>query len=239
MSEVPQMWFTGDHVIRKDFYAAAHPTPGQGLDEFNAAFAARMGKIRDGQYVTAHLGAIPGLQDTLTRLGFAHLLMIRDPRDVIVSRAFYRAKNERLDTHEWFAKLDDDTRLMTSITGADAPDGGEPLASIAARLERFRPWLDEPSVVVIRFEDLVGSAGGGSDDAQRAAIRRVLTACRRDNDDATVDRIAGKVFSTRSATFRRGAIGDWRNHLTQEHLTELERVAPGAVAAFGYEPASG
>jgi hypothetical protein len=239
LAEVPQLWFTGDHVIRKDFYRPAPPAPGRGLDEFNAAFAARMAKIRDGQYLTAHLGAIPGVQDTLDRLGFVHLLMIRDPRDIIVSRAFYRAKNERLDTHEWFANLDDEARLMAAITGGDARDSGEPLLSIASRLERYLPWLDDPRVVVMRFEDLVGAAGGGTEQAQRDTIRRVLAACRRPDDDVTVERIAEKVFNTRSATFRRGAIGDWRNHLGQAHLDALERVAPGAVAAFGYASASG
>jgi hypothetical protein len=180
------------------------------------------------------MGAIPGVQATLDRLGFVHLLMIRDPRDVVVSRAFYRASNERLDSQSWFSGLDEHERMMIAITGAEAPDGTSPLPSIAQRLERYRPWLDDPSVCVVRFEDLVGPRGGGSEQAQHDTIRRVLTLCRRDSSDTTVRRLADRTFGAHSATFRRGMIGDWTNHLTAEHLAALDRVAPGAVAAFGY-----
>ena len=238
LGEVPRLHFSGVHVTRKNFLPEASAPgvePDDVLDEFRAAFAHSMSRIRNGQFLTAHLGHTPGLTEILQQQGFVHLLMIRDPRDIVVSRAFYRSREEKLNAHEDFAAMSDDDRLMAAITGLPATDARAELLPVGARFERHRAWLADPSVEIIRFEDLVGPEGGGSAERQHDAVRRVLTACRRDASDAAIALLSQKVFARHSATFRSGRIGGWREHLTSEHLAEFERLAPGALADLGYE----
>ena len=77
--------------------------------------------------------------------------------------------------------------------------------------------------------------GGGSAETQRETIRKVLAHCSRPTDDALVDKIAGKVFSENSATFRKGAIGDWRNHFTDEQAARFAELAGPLLGKYGYD----
>lgn len=235
LGEVPKLWFSGMHFIGEQFRADLH-RPGDRLGDFEAAGLARLlSRVRTGQYVTSHLPAEPGAAAELARLGFVHLLIIRDPRDVVVSRAFYLTSQTRLHPQQRFAALPTDSaRLMAAIRGLPATDDERAVPSIGERLERYRPWLTDASVCLIRFEELVGPMGNGSEQAQHESIRRVLQTCDRPTDDATVRRIAGRIYARHSATFRRGTIGDWRNHLSDKHLAAFAEVAPGALAAYGY-----
>lgn len=235
LGQVPALWFSGVHMIDKDYRADLHE-PMDGLGDLDlAAFARGMGKIRNGQYLTAHCGALPGIPDTLHEQGFRPLLMIRDPRDIVVSMAFYFARNQRLHMHETFRDMDEGARFEAIITGLPGRGGNPPVPSIEQRLGKYQDWLTDERTVVVRFEELVGSAGGGSDEAQHAAVKNVLQHCNRYQDEAQVDSVARATFAPHSATFRKGRIGDWSNHLTQQHLDLLEEVAPGQVRAFGYD----
>ena len=236
LGEVRALWFSGVHFIGDEFKSDLDRADDR-LGSFDpAALGRRLSRIRNGQYVTSHLPAEPGAAAELARLGFVHLLIIRDPRDVVVSRAFYLAGQTRLEAQPRFAALASDSdRLMASIRGLPATETLRAVPSMGERLERYRPWLSDPAVCLVRFEDLVGPLGNGSQDAQYESIRQVLDTCRRPTDDASVRRIAGRIYAKHSATFRRGTIGDWRNHLTDEHLAAFAEVAPGALAAYGYE----
>lgn len=235
LGEVPALWFSGVHFIGEQFRADLD-RPGDRLGEFDAAgLATLLAKIRTGQYATSHLPAGPGIADELARAGFVHLLIVRDPRDIVVSRAFYLTKATRLQVQPRFAALPTDSdRLMAAIRGLPATETERAVPSIGERLDRYRAWLTDPSVCVVRFEDLVGPMGGGSEPAQYESIRRILDTCNRPADEAAVRRIAGRVYAKHSATFRRGAIGDWRNHLTDEHLAAFAEVAPDGLRTYGY-----
>lgn len=234
LGQVPALWFSGVHMIDKEYRADLHE-PLDGLGDLDlAAFERGMSKIRNGQYLTAHCGALDGIPDALDAQGFRPLLMIRDPRDIVVSMAFYFARNERLHMHETFRDMSEGARFEAVITGLPGRGGKPPIPSIVQRLGKYQDWLTDDRTVVVRFEDLVGSAGGGSDEVQHEAVKAVLTHCERYQDDAQVDSIARATFAPHSATFRKGRIGDWANHLGDDHLALLAEVAPGQVEAFGY-----
>ena len=45
---------------------------------------------------------------------------------------------------------------------------------------------------------------------------------------------SGKAFSAHAATFRKGEIGDWRNHFAPEHEQAYLASAGEHLAAYGY-----
>ena len=92
-----------------------------------------------------------------------------------------------------------------------------------------------PGVLVVRFEDLVGEAGGGSRDVQDATVEAVARHVGRPLDPARVRAVADRVWSDKSSTFRLGRVGGWREHLTADHVLLFKQVAGEQLVAFGYE----
>lgn len=231
LTGTPKLWYSALHTTDNDFLAPGAEF-GSPIDA--EAFRARASVVRDGQYMTAHMGAGPGLTKVLHETGFRTLVMVRDPRDVAVSLAFYYAGNARLKYYETFQELGSpQAQLMAVITGLPATATLPALPPIGAVMRKYVPWTDDPDTEVIRFEELVGEAGGGTTADQRATVRRILAHCRRDTSDATVDRICATAFARHGATFRRGGIGDWVNHFTPEHTAAFEETAAEGLAAWG------
>lgn len=232
---VDRLWFSGLHVIDRDF----HASPLADAEEFapvqDVLLRKRLRHVRNGQFLTSHLTAQPVTIRALDDLGFAPLLMIRDPRDVAVSLAFWNASNPRLRAWEQFSAMSsDEERLMATIAGLPAQGRHQPVPSMGERLRRYQDWLSEPGTCVVRFEDLIGSAGGGSDEAQFDAVQRVLRHCRREAGDTRTAELARSVFAPHSRTFRRGAIATWPEHFTDEHRAAFDEVASAELQAYGY-----
>ncbi|MCO6459032.1 MAG: sulfotransferase domain-containing protein [Pirellulaceae bacterium] len=208
------------------------------LDHGTPDYESRIRRIRRGQYLSSHLAWSGHLAGALSESRVRSLLMVRDLRDVAVSNAFYIANpKHRHRLQDYFRSLPSDgERLLASIAGVPAeqlPDGvaSLPLGTHAAA---YLPWLDDPHCLIVRFEDLVGGAGGGSDMAQRETIQRIadhlgipLSAARR-------DAIARCVFDRGARTFRQGRIGDWRHHFDGRHREAFEQTAGQLLSRFGY-----
>ena len=104
----------------------------------------------------------------------------------------------------------------------------------ATKLERYAGWLDSGALVV-RFEDLVGSAGGGADAARDATLRSIFEHLGAEVDDALVAGIGRRLFSSKSPTFHRGAIGQWRTHFDPEiEAAFAGTVGEDLMGRYGY-----
>jgi sulfotransferase 6B1 len=229
LAELPDMRFSGEHLTAFDL---------QEDGEFHAArLEKRLGRVRDGQYVSAHLPAWPEVFSTVERHGYRSVFIVRDPRDTVVSDVFYILGFRRHPLHQRLHAIPTmEERLMVAIRGLPDEHRGVPLLeSMAARLEAYRGWLSGPSTQVVRFEDLVGSRGGGDDAKQLAEIQAIAEHVGRPLTDEQVQSVATRVWSPRSSTFRRGAIGDWRNHFTSQHVDAVKETAGQHLIELGYE----
>jgi len=209
------------------------------LDNWILGSEKQLDLVRRGQVVTAHAPWSPELAQRLRDKSFRTFLMIRDLRDIAVSNAFYIAyqdKTHRL--HPYYQALPSDSeRLMASIAGIPGtflPDGiaskswGEHAAG-------FLPWLSESGCPVVRFEDLIGSAGGGSDERQIQTVRGVIEHLGIELPAAQVARIAAQTFFPGARTFRQGRIDGWQNHFNAEHKRAFKETAGQALIQMGYE----
>lgn len=203
-----------------------------------AALETTLSALYTGSFATAHLPFTSERAEALASSDIVHTLTIRDPRDVVVSHFHYvtrRATNHPL--HAYFNTLPSDTaRLMVSIQGVDAAATGvgHDLENIGQRFRHYLRW-EEHDCCVVRFGDLIGPRGGGSRERQVAAIRRLATHLGVELQDRDVNRVLERAFFAKSTTFRRGVIGDWKNHFAEPHKAAFKEVAGQLLIDLGYE----
>ncbi len=172
--------------------------------------------------------------------GYRHrrvILLVRDPRDVIVS--LY---------HQMGGRRGQDVGTPASFV--DRPEGG--FASLLAFYDAWAAALDVPAaVLVVRYEDLHADTAGelgrvlaflGVRDVAPATVAGAVehgsfANMRRLEETGAVAsgrlRPVGDAYKT-----RRGTVGGHRDELDAAvvaHLDELMAASPGA-AAFGYRP---
>ncbi len=202
-----------------------------GVEELRALLEA----LRGGQVLATHLRYSRERASVVERCEVRHVFVVRDPRDVAVSTVFYALRERRHPLHSYFARLPDlRSRLEAAIRGEPAID----FQSAGERLEASAGWLDPPTHVV-RFEDLVGRRGGGSANAQADALEGLLGFVGVRNDEPTVQSVAGRLFSGDTRTFRKGTIGQWREHFDRELAEQFQAVAGAQLVRYGYEADAG
>jgi hypothetical protein len=235
LGELPRMMFSGVHRAEGDYVEGEARRDGANLDW--RRLRRTLERVNKGQYATGHFPFVPGLPELLDELGYRSLLMIRDPRDVVVSAQHYVLEMPGHDLHRRFAEryATEDERIAATIAGFAADEHGRGQAPIGERLERFVPWLTTPGVLVVRFEDLIGAGGGGSREAQERTVAAVARHAGRTLDPARVSAVADRVWSDRSSTFRQGRAGGWRERLTPEHVRLFKEHAGRALIELGYE----
>lgn len=205
---------------------------------------ADLGRFRPGDIGYGHLHALPEVVDVLAGAGFCAYFILRDPRDVVVSHVHYVSEMAPNHIHyryyhEKLATFDE--RLSASIAGVSARalsqaagrELNEGLPDIRARFEPFLPWLEQPAVLTLRYEDLMTD--------RPAALRRILDHAvqrgfplRRSPDEA-VRLLEASIDPQRSPTFRSGKTGGWRKAFTPQHIALFQEVAGDLIDRLGYE----
>lgn len=161
------------------------------------------------------------------------LYLYRDPRDVLLSMVNYLTNHEpsRLGTfteHHIYASIMQSVPTLEERLTIALRDPCFPGTDAFAR----GLWLlRHPHVCAVSFEELVGPRGGGSAQAQTAAVTRIAEFLGVDADPAAV---AATVFNPDSATFHQGRIGAWREHFTPAHLRLFNERHAAVAGQYGY-----
>lgn len=193
--------------------------------------------VGNGHFATSHFPADERLRKTLASQGFKVIFIVRDPRDMLLSYLFYVLKREQHSMHEYLVNgyPDNGSRLMSIIRGINSDHVSSRLPSARERLDDYIDWLGWDIAYTCRFEDLIGSRGGGSDKRQIEEIQRIGSFINRPVSHVTAARIGGLVWSKDSITFRKGVIGDWRDHFSEEHRSAVKELAGDYLVRLGYE----
>lgn len=199
----------------------------------------RLQRIAPLQVLVGHLVYEPRLAEALAARGVKLVLMIRDPRDVVVSLAKYIPREpvgHRFHDHFTRVLTSDDERIMACIRGVPGEHArdGRAQPDIGTLFGSYLAWTERHAVHTCRFEDLVGPHGGGSERAQLDELQRLTDWLGFGLNAGQVAAIAGATFSKDSLTFRKGEIGDWTNHFTPQHEAAFREVAPALLARLGY-----
>jgi sulfotransferase 6B1 len=241
---MPRMMFSGRRLALPEFYATSKPNSGQS-DPSKAARTLDENRIRrylggcpQGMFVTTHARFHPSLRDLIRELEFKQILLLRDPRDVVVSNMFFTKEQPDVQYHKYYSEVlnTDEERIMATIRGfGQHTVTDHPRASIREMFEGYTPWLEDPSTLVIRFEDLIGPRGGGVSRKQLDEIKRIADFVERPISKEHAQQLAQNMYSRGSLTYRKGIIGDWQNHFTEDHRRVFKQVAGDILIRLGYE----
>jgi hypothetical protein len=192
-------------------------------------------RLRTGQYATAHIPYSKFTADLLLEMGIRSLLMIRDPRDVVVSHAHYVARTRDHFLFEYYKSLTASERIMKSIIGVGHIfSNGPVLLDICERCRSVQGWNSQPLNYSTKFESLVGLQGGGSQDLQIDEITNIAHHLGVWIDPAKTERIGMHIFGGTS-TFRRGKIGSWQFNFSEVHKDAFKEIAGKLLIELGYE----
>jgi hypothetical protein len=239
----PRMMFSGRHFSLVDFIDRQEdrdrefgrpPDPPLATRRLRPFLAA----APEGTFVTGHARYHDAFEALLRELCFAHMVLLRDPRDIVVSYVHFVMRERTHHHHRYFTQTlrTDAERLMAAITGFPRSDeAGPPLPSIGVQMAGHARWIGRPGVEVYLFERLVGPRGGGSREGQSEDLARISRQIDRPLASADLEQIAARMYSERSFTFRRGAIRDWERHFEPAHRAAFREVTGDLLFKLGYE----
>jgi hypothetical protein len=199
--------------------------------------------LRSGDLCFGHVIAAPEIIDYLNRKSTAHFFILRDPRDVVISHAFFLADKAKDHVHhEYYQGLTSlDDRIRASILGRPdwdskaSQDGDFP--DIGARFQPYLDWLTQPKVLVLRFEDFILSRPAALSGLLDYAEQRGFPV--KVSRDQAVETLTRAIDPQSSFTFRGGRVGDWQQHFTVEHKELFKRCAGDLLIRLGYEKDDG
>lgn len=180
-------------------------------------------------YVSAHAAFSESLHWLLRDLEYRVLITVRHPGAVLYSWARYIGE----PGYYWryinkvMANMSIEERFERLLKGGEL--GGVYYPPFYEIYNRFKGWLDlvkaseSTHIHLVRFEDLVGSQGGGDDVLQRRAIEAILEFLEIDLEASQIDRVQANLFGG-THTFRSGQINLWRSKISQQLQHELLNV---------------
>ncbi len=168
------------------------------------------------------------------------ILIVRDPRDVAVSLAYHN--NQTIDHSIAFMARSD-----AAFCGRDDRQHNQLRQQLPGWSGWHRSWLDQRDLPlhVLRYEDILIDTGGRLAAALAfAGVETGTAAIDRAVRFAAFDELSAQeaAHGFREAPpkhrggrfFRRGIAGAWRDELTREQATRIERDHADMMAHFGY-----
>jgi hypothetical protein len=198
------------------------------------AILADLRRFKPGDVGFGHLHGEGAILDLLCSPGYAPFLILRDPRDVVVSHAFYITDMAVNHVHHHYYNhvlKTFDERLTVSILGRNEVE--HPFPDIRERFEPYLPWLDRPEVLTLHFEDFITDRGATLARVLAHAEARGFKHAFRQNDAITI--LARCIDPAHSPTFREGKVGGWRDRFTPDHRALFKRLAGDLLIRLGYE----
>jgi len=192
--------------------------------------------LPDSKIIFNHL--YPGFDGFMYDASYKKVVLIRDPRDAVVSFMNWVSKTQwgswtPMHELENFRNLTDDEKLLAAIVFPDEYFG------VHFFCVKALEWMRDPDVLVVRFEDLVGSKGRGDDQKQLQTIEAFADiigySLTRTQAKAIAENLFGPAPNEDTTTFFKGQIGSWKECFKEEHKALFKERMGDILIQMGYE----
>lgn len=193
--------------------------------------------IRNGQFFSSHLPYAQNIVSLLDDSQIKIVNVIRDPRDILLSRLHYVKGLKRHRLHNYISNKcsNDKERIERFIFGARDGENVDGLVPYDLTLQRFKGWMDDPLVLTLKYEDLVGVKGGSTRTAQVDAYQKLFDHIGLPLNEKGFDELSEATGQTRTPTLRKGKIGGWKSQLDPELQGLLKAQLSDYLSYMKYE----
>jgi hypothetical protein len=213
--------------------------PESGRERSTAELLHDLRQLGPGDVCFGHVVATPEIREYWRGQNLVHYFILRDPRDVVISHAFFiQDKAVEHVHHGYYQSLGSlEERIQASIQGrpdwqAEQGKAGE-FPDINARYQRYMDWLAEPGVCVLRFEEFLQRREDCLGKMLDEAIKRGFSL--HTSREEAIQTLAAAIQPKKSFTFRKGEAGNWREHFTPAHKDLFKQIAGELLIQLGYE----
>ena len=191
--------------------------------------------VKSNEYVTSHVGYTDEVLLLTKKYEFKNIVMIRDPRAVLNSLVHYISNDKSHYLHEYFRTLTEVEKFSVALNGNIKES--KVLNSMLTRCNSISNWIEDPSVLCIRFEDLIGKKGGGDYKIQEETIKKILDFIdyKDDYKKEKINLIRDTIFGDRKNTFRKGLIDSWKNEIPVSLHKEINEKLLTILNKWGYK----
>jgi len=196
-------------------------------------------KSHKGQsFASYHLVHSTIHEELLLKTAQVGLLLIRDPRDQLLSFINWVCEHSIRDTKTFNKTLldfiDGKKRSDVHVVRMHSLSNFIWSFGIAEYYKLFLPWMSLKEFYTVRFENLVGSKGGGSDELQEQELSNIARHLNIPLSKERLEHTKANLFGGTN-TFKKGQIGSWKEHFTPQHKAAFKRVAGQLLIDLGYE----
>lgn len=198
--------------------------------------------------------------------GKKKILLVRDPRDVLISGSHFIPKIFQLSKENYppswavdyvtiagpflerFAKMPLSDRLSCMIT-QKVPDSilsftpeyyqqdqtqFIPPFDFALQIPAAVDYMNSPNTLLVRFEDLIGPQGGGSEEAQRKCFERIANFIGASYNSSMYEKLSKDLYG-QSFTFRKGQSKTWEKLFSENNKEIFKKHFGEDLIKMGYE----
>ncbi len=206
-----------------------------------------LSEAKPGQVLHGHHPYCTEIQSLIQAQDVRVIIMVRDPRDQVVSNLFHLRRDTSNVWHAPFLAMSLDEGIYSLVEGRPAGDGRPCLPSVNDFFKISLSWQTaNPPVLFVRYEDLL-------QDTMRE-LQRILDyldiKLSTSLQKSIVERnrferlsIGRKLWKParksgqedRESHFRKGIQGDWKNYFTDQHMKCFKKLSGDLLIQLGYE----
>ena len=184
----------------------------------------------EGEYITSHFGYDEVLIDYIHKQNFKIIFVVRDPRAVINSLYNYILNNPNHPLNFHFKNMSISKRYKSLLFGLKFKDYN--LNSMKNKYNILKKFIDNPNVLTIKFEDIIGTRGGGSDELMILNIQNIANFINA--DIYKTEFVVENFFGPGRKTFRKGNIRSWKNELPPEIIESTTNELKSTLSLWDY-----
>lgn len=187
-------------------------------------------RVRNGEFITGHVGYSQEILQKILGIDIAPIQVIRDPRAILASFVPYVLSDNRHFLNKIFKSVSKNERYKMAYDGF--VQSGLVHRSLRDSCLSIDPWMESKDVCVVKYEEIVGGQGGGSDVERVEALQRVARFLSIPEE--RIASVEKNLYGPGRHTFRKGKIDSWKAELPRLLSERISIEMEDVIKKWGY-----